>query len=228
MQFAGWIKYSYIDYPGKIATTLFCSGCNLRCPYCHNPDLVDGSAESRFSRDEINAFIDKRRHFIEGVVISGGEPTLQKELEPFIRAVRTEKRLPVKLDTNGLLPDMIARIAPDYLALDVKTLPSLYGPLLRSPYDDSAARLAKSIDAARAMGENAEIRITVAPELVDERIVTELSRLIMGVKRVFLQPMQHAVPLLDPEWGKKQPVPAEKIREYRDILAKCVERCEIR
>ena len=228
MQFAGWIKYSYIDYPGKIATTLFCSGCNLRCPYCHNPDLVDGSAEPRFSCDEINAFIDKRHHFIEGVVISGGEPTLQPGLAPFVRAIRTEKRLPVKLDTNGLLPDMITRIAPDYLALDLKTLPSLYGPLLRSPYDDSAARLAKSIDTARTMGEQAEVRITVAPELIDKRIITELSRLVMGVKRVFLQPMQHDAPLLDPAWGNKAPAPIEKIREYRDILAKSVGRCEIR
>jgi pyruvate formate lyase activating enzyme len=225
---AGWTKYSFIDYPGKVATLLFFSGCNLRCPYCHNPSLVDeGGTVTALSTEQLSLFLDKRDIIIEGAVLTGGEPTLHPRLGPLISSLRSRK-LAVKLDTNGLLPETISTFAPDYLALDVKTLPSLYGSLLKAPFDNVAQRLAASIDIVRSMGDNAEIRITVAPEIINEKIIVEIGRMIMGVKKVFLQPMQQGVPLLNSAWEKKRPIGMDEINRYQQILASSVGVCRIR
>ena len=119
---AGWHKNSFIDFPGTVAAVLFFSGCNLACPYCHNPDIVKAGTSSLVRPDDIADFLEKRKGLIDGVVLSGGEPTLHAclaEAASFIRSLGYR----VKLDTNGLLPDAVAAVKPDYLALDVKTAP---------------------------------------------------------------------------------------------------------
>ncbi|HUI91737.1 MAG TPA: anaerobic ribonucleoside-triphosphate reductase activating protein [Chitinivibrionales bacterium] len=224
---AGWQKSSFIDFPGTVSTVLFFSGCNLRCPYCHNSDIVNAPAEGIISSDDIWKQLEKRKGIVEGVVLSGGEPTLHaclKDLVPEIKGLG----LRVKLDTNGMLPETIAALSPDYLALDVKTAPRLYRELLGSPYNDTEPRLSRSVEIARNMGDNAEIRITAAPGIVDRGTIREIGELVNGMKKVFLQPMMKKKPLLDPAFTEKERISQEEITVYRDILSEYVDGCVIR
>jgi pyruvate-formate lyase-activating enzyme len=119
-------------------------------------------------------------------------------------------------------------VAPDYLALDIKTLPEKYVPLLKSPYADTPERLALSIKIALSMGEMAEIRITAAPGIIDRKVITGLAPMLQGARKVFLQPMQTRVELLDPDMLDKAPITLKELAEYREILLQFVDKCEIR
>lgn len=147
MTFGGLIKSDLVNYPGKIASAVFTCGCNFRCPYCHNPEFViKGSDETYFgetyTEEDILAFLKKRSGFLEGFVISGGEPTLHDGLEPFIRRVK-ELGLAVKLDTNGSRPEvlesLISRGLLDYVAMDIKAPLAKY-PLVGFSDTDSILR----------------------------------------------------------------------------------------
>ena len=225
MTIVGWTKHSFIDFPGTVATVLFFSGCNLACPWCHNPGVVRGLHPAVSPRD-ILAYIDKRHEVIEGVVLTGGEPTAHAGLPAFAGELR-QRKIAIKLDTNGLLPDGIEQCAPDYLALDIKTHPSRYGNL-GCRFHDANLRLSRSIGMVKTMGTSAEVRITVAPGFIDEQVITSLIPLLTGVGRVFFQPLKSNVELLDPAFARKPIVPIEEIRRYKDILSPVVGTCRIR
>jgi pyruvate formate lyase activating enzyme len=221
----GWTRHSFIDFPGTVATVLFFSGCNLACPWCHNPGVVRG-IHPAVSPGDILAYLDKRQGTIEGAVLSGGEPTIHAGLPSFAGELR-QRNVAIKLDTNGLLPGTIEQCAPDYLALDIKTHPSRYGEL-GCRFHDAAQRLSRSIGIVKDRGASAEVRITVAPGFIDKQVITSLVPLLAGVGQVFLQPQRNNVELLDPAFARKPIVPIEEIREYRDILAQVVGKCVIR
>jgi pyruvate formate lyase activating enzyme len=223
----GWHKTSFIDFPGTVATVLFFSGCNLRCPYCHNPHVVNAGAADEIDGNTILEFLQRRAKKIDGVVLTGGEPTLHACLGKAATEIRS-LGYRIKLDTNGLMPEVITTVSPDYLSMDVKTLPRLYKEYCRSPYADSQERLRRSLEIVKTMENNAEVRITCAPGFVTREIARELGALLAGVARVFLQPMQTRVPLLDPAFAEKEPVPAGEIAAFRDILSPHVGKCEIR
>lgn len=223
----GWTKNSFIDYPGTVCTVLFFSGCNLRCPYCHNPQVVLNDGLEAVDHEEVLRFLRKRRGQIEGVVLSGGEPTLHRTIVDLVPLYR-ELGYRVKLDTNGLSPEVIERVAPDYLALDIKTSPRLYAERAGATCDDPVRRLTRAAAIARDMGERAEIRITVAPGFVDAGIIDEIGELIRGACRAVLQPMQQRVPLLDPAYNICTPVPAEEIEGFRRALSSFVGSCTTR
>ena len=103
MIISGLLKTTLLDYPQHVAATIFLGGCNFRCPFCHNSDLLEGT-DGLFSKEEVLTFLKKRAGILEGVCITGGEPTLHRDLEPFIREIRSLGLL-VKLDTNGYRPD---------------------------------------------------------------------------------------------------------------------------
>jgi pyruvate formate lyase activating enzyme len=224
---AGWQKNSFIDFPGTVSTVLFFSGCNLKCPYCHNPDIVNAGPDGSVSSDDIWDFLEKRKGIVEGVVLSGGEPTLHACLADAVPDIKLSG-FRIKLDTNGMLPEKITSLLPDYLALDVKTAPRLYRKLLFSQYADAEQRIARSIGIARDMGDKAEIRITVAPGIVDRSIIGEIGELVNGVKKVFLQPMQKKKDLLDPSIMEREMISAQEISLYKDILSEFVGECKIR
>jgi pyruvate formate lyase activating enzyme len=226
---ATWKRSTFNDYPGKPSVIVFFGGCNLRCPYCHNPHIVvpDYQKIEPFDPVEFMAHLRKRQGKLSGVVLSGGEPTLYPHVAEDLPAVRS-LGYAVKLDTNGMLPGVIESFAPDYLALDVKTSPERYREHLGSPFPDTAQRLERSIDMVRRMGERAEVRITAAPGIIDEAAIRTIASMIAGVKKAFLQRMQNDVPLLDPSFAAR-PLPSmQQVRAYRDILAGFVERCGIR
>ncbi|GLC80863.1 anaerobic ribonucleoside-triphosphate reductase activating protein [Lacrimispora brassicae] len=123
MKICGLQKTTLLDFPGHVAATIFLGGCNFRCPFCHNSGLIGSEAESEFSEEEILSFLSKRKGILEGVCITGGEPTLSEDLESFIQKIRGLGYL-IKLDTNGYRPEVLKRLALngllDYVAMDIK------------------------------------------------------------------------------------------------------------
>ena len=222
---SGWLKNSFIDYPGTVATVLFFRGCNLRCPYCHNGPLVRKELpEIPFS--DVLDFLLKRKGILEGVVLSGGEPTIHATLPLVVREVR-KLGYRVKIDSNGLNPDMIETCAPDYLSLDIKTIPERYTALGCST-SEYKSHLQQSLQLVRAMGARAEVRITVAPGFVDEEVIIQLRELLAGISQVFLQPYRNTTDLLDRSFAFCEPLPEREIQHYRDLLALSVGTCSIR
>jgi pyruvate formate lyase activating enzyme len=161
-------KTSLVDFPGKVASVFFFSGCNLRCPWCHNPELVTGGAEGLVDPDTALAHIRKRRSVLGGVVLSGGEPCLHAELPEIIAEIR-KLSLPVKLDTNGMVPDMLEKLldsaetSPDFIALDLKIAPSRYAEIAVTPGQTPGENLIKSAAIIRRSGIAHEYRSLALP-----------------------------------------------------------------
>jgi len=191
-----------IDYPGKIAATLFTVGCNFRCPFCHNPELVDSDRLApTLDEDEVLDRLRERVGFIDGVVISGGEPTIQSSFPSFVERVKRLGLL-VKLDTNGSHPDVLGQLlaahAIDYVAMDVKAPPDDYEHLTGGFCDLDA--IERAIDLIVERAPDYEFRTTVAPPLGREDVLRIADRL-SGARRYVLQAFR--VPekgLVDPAW----------------------------
>ena len=222
---SGWTKTSFIDYPGCPATLLFLSGCNLRCPYCHNPGIVNGEYDV-IPFEAIEDHIIKRKNVIEAAVISGGEPTLHLGLADLCDKIKS-RGLKVKIDTNGLEPDVLTTCNPDYLALDIKTALDKYRKL-NSSYDNNRERLSKSIDIVKSMGENAEIRITAAPGIVDQGDIESLCIDLRGVSKVFIQQFNPDQPMLDPAYTLIKPYGIDELESMRDTFLEAGIECAVR
>ena len=136
MKIAGLQKMTLLDYPGKVACTVFLSGCNYRCPFCHNSGLLEGAPEDVISQAELLSFLEKRVGLLDAVCVTGGEPTLQSDLPQLLKAIRALGYL-VKLDTNGSNPRMLQALLEeglvDYVAMDVKNCPGRYGETVGIP-----------------------------------------------------------------------------------------------
>ncbi|MBN2004722.1 MAG: anaerobic ribonucleoside-triphosphate reductase activating protein [Anaerolineae bacterium] len=184
MRINGWARTSLIDFPQHIAAMLFAGGCNFRCPMCHNTDLVLHPADLPVvATGEILAFLSARIGKLTGVVLSGGEPTLQPDLADFARAVRA-LGYAVKLDTNGYLPDALAALLDagllDYVAMDLKAPPEKYALLSGLPSIDMA-RVAQSVALLAASDIPHEFRTTIVPGLLAAGDIVDLSRWLAGV-----------------------------------------------
>ena len=209
MQIKGLSKTSAIDFPGKLASVLFTGGCNFRCPFCQNPQLVLTPGElADFRSAELLASLAGRRGFTDGVVISGGEPTLQPDLSDFLRQLR-ELGLAIKLDTNGYRPQVLAQLLADglvdFVAMDVKSIAARYPQAAGIPLD--YARIAESLHLLSASGVAYELRTTVVPGLVQPDDADELAQTLRGVTRYVLQQFRPAE-TLDPAWRQIAPYPA--------------------
>ena len=183
MHVKGWVRTSLIDYPDHIATVLFTGGCNFRCPMCHNADLVlRPETLPDVPEAEILAYLDKRAGLITGVVITGGEPTLQNDLATFLGRIR-QRGYAVKLDTNGYRPDVLRALLQqqlvDYVALDVKAPPGKYATLAGLPGIE-LAHIERSLNILRD-GELAgnfayEVRTTVVPHWLTTDAIAALAQ----------------------------------------------------
>ncbi|HIX99276.1 MAG TPA: anaerobic ribonucleoside-triphosphate reductase activating protein [Candidatus Dorea intestinigallinarum] len=189
MVICGIQKLTLLDYPGKVACTIFTGGCNFRCPFCHNRDLVTGEAEKTVAGEEIFRFLKKRQGILEGVCISGGEPLLQPDLEEFIREVRSLGYC-VKLDTNGSLPDRLEYLAGqgllDYVAMDLKNSPEHYGRTAGAPLCD-VERIDRSIRLLMGGDIPYEFRTTVVREFHQRADFEAMGKWIEGADQYFLQ-----------------------------------------
>lgn len=200
MKVFGLQKLTLLDYPEKVACTVFTGGCNLRCPFCHNASLVVNVPGSEaVSESDFFAFLAKRRGTLDGVCISGGEPLLQPELADFSQRIKTLGYL-VKLDTNGCFPKQLKTLVTqglvDYVAMDVKSSPMHYSKATGiTDFDFSNVR--ESIDFLLTDHVDYEFRTTVVRGLHDKAVLRETAQLIHGAKRYFLQKFVDSGNLID-------------------------------
>ena len=191
MRIGGLQKLTLLDYPGKVACTVFLSGCNLRCPYCHNPGLVlpEQIEGSEIPEAEVLSFLERRKGKLDGVCITGGEPTLQPELPEFLEKLR-RLGYAVKLDTNGTNPAMLKALLQervlDYVAMDIKNSPSRYAETCGGI--DCLSRVRESAALLMDGTVDYEFRTTVCAPLPTPRDMEELGRWLKGARRYFLQP----------------------------------------
>ena len=191
MHIGGMQKLTLLDYPGKVACTVFLSGCNLRCPYCHNPGLVlpDQINAPGIPEAEVFAFLEQRKGKLDGICITGGEPTLQPELPGFLEKLR-ELGYAIKLDTNGTYPGMLKGLLRDgildYVAMDIKNSPQRYAETCGGA--DVLSRVRESADLLLDSSIEYEFRTTVCKPLHTEKEMEEIGRWLRGAKRYFLQP----------------------------------------
>jgi len=229
MSIKGFQGTSLLDYPGRIASLVFWGGCNLTCPFCHNPALV--LAPESWPDLDAAALLDdlaSRAPFIDGVVVSGGEPTLDPALADWLAGVK-RLGLAVKLDTNGLRPDVLADLLErglvDALAIDLKTAPHRYAELHPGPVDSDA--LLETIRLVLAAQVAVEFRTTCVPGFVAALDIELLGRLIRGAPRWALQ-QYHPEPALDPAWREVAPYPAASIDELAAIARQYVKDVVVR
>ncbi len=230
MEIKGFIETSLIDWDGKIASVIFLPGCNFRCPFCHNSQLVQKPDElATVEWESVVAQLSRHRGWIDGVVVTGGEPTIHPELPSLLRAVK-EMGLATKLDTNGYLPEVLRHLIDgrlvDYVAMDIKAAP-----------DERYSRAAgvkvnlKLIEASVALlmasGVDYEFRTTVVPLFMKKSDVREIGKAVKGARKWALQqfkPLHSAQDQLQRIW----PYADEILLAMRDEGAQWVECCEVR
>ena len=195
MDLRGFAKFSLVDYPGKISSIVFAGGCNLRCPFCHNPCLVlDPTSQPRVTEREFFKFLDSRKGLLEGVVISGGEPTLQKDLPEFVSGIKSRGFL-VKLDTNGTRPEVLEPLLAAHMlndiGIDYKVPAARYSEVAADPKQGPkfAENVARSILLAFQYGITPDIRTTVHRDMLELEDLAQMhDELVdLGVKRWYLQ-----------------------------------------
>lgn len=228
MNIQGIQKLTLLDYPGKMACVLFTAGCNLRCPFCHNSRLVvNPEKESEYSEEDILSFLKKRQGILDGVVITGGEPLLQKDISDFIIKIR-ELGYSVKLDTNGTFPEKLRELIDkglvDYVAMDIKNSPELYAETVGvSGFDIS--KIQESISVLLEGRVDYEFRTTVVREFHSVFGMDNVGKLIKGAKRHFLQAFVDSGEILC--FGLSG-VPKDEMEAMQKIMLNYVESCEIR
>jgi pyruvate formate lyase activating enzyme len=212
MTIGGLQKTTLIDYPGKVACTVFLVGCNFRCPFCYAIDLVLPERiekTTKISEKEFFSFLSERKGLLEGVVICGGEPTLNANLVEFITEIKALGFL-VKLDTNGsnpvMLRELIAGGLIDYVAMDIKTCKEKYTSAVGVDVDIS--KIQESIDMLKEGKVDYEFRTTVVPDFHSKEDIVALAKWIGPAKRYYLQNFMQAN-TIDPSFSNKKPYPKE-------------------
>ena len=196
MKITGLQKMTLLDFPGRIACTVFLQGCNFRCPFCHNSDLLDGEGAQQISVEELLAFLKKRKGMLDGVCITGGEPTVQRDLPELLAQIKA-LGYPVKLDTNGSNPAMLKALVGeglvDYVAMDIKNAPGEYARTAGVP-GMALSKIEESMAFLMEGSLDYEFRTTVVRELHTEENFREMADWILSLssgkpaKRLFLQP----------------------------------------
>jgi pyruvate formate lyase activating enzyme len=221
----GLNKFAGNDFPGIVSAILFYSGCNLRCPYCHNPDIATGKI-SDFNPEEIDVFLQKRKGIIDGIVITGGEPTIHKNLPALTKYIH-DSGYAVKLDTNGLKPEILKECVFDYLALDIKTAPKKYVEYLGAKLSPEKIRehLFDSISYIKKY--NGELRITVAPKIIEDSDFAEIAEFFEDMP-VFLQNFRTRFDILDKDFFVNENSDKNLTMKLKDYLEKSAKIVKIR
>jgi pyruvate formate lyase activating enzyme len=229
MRIGGIQTFSLIDFPGKMAAVLFTQGCTFRCHYCHNPSLVLPSLMTPCHEEsEVLSFLEKRKGKLEGIVISGGEPTLQEDLVSFIEKVRGMGFL-VKLDTSGVNPlvleTLIQKKMVDYVAMDIKAPLEKYPLIVGREVDTKAIQ--KSISLLLTSGVPYEFRTTLVLSLISEEDVIEIAKMISGASLYVLQRFfKNAT--INPLFQNEDFFPEQIAKKYKIHVEPYVKECRIR
>ena len=220
----GLQKMTLLDYPGKIACTVFLGGCNFRCPFCHNSELFMGKPEKLMEDEEFFEFLQSRKGLLDGVCVSGGEPTLYKDLPAFIARIKEMGYL-VKLDTNGSRPEVVKKLVEenlvDYIAMDVKNSPAMYAQTVGLETMDLAP-IEESLRLLIDGNVDYELRTTLVSQLHSTASIQDMGQWLVSIvtgkkpKRLFLQSFVDRDTVLFS--GLSAPEP-ETTKEFQKILA---------
>lgn len=228
MQIHGFQKMTLLDFPGRVACTVFTGGCNLRCPFCHNALLVTKLTDTDIIPTEsVFSYLEKRKGILDGVAITGGEPLLQPDIASFIRKIKN-MGYAVKLDTNGAYPaklrDLVEEGIVDYVAMDVKNCKEKYGETVGIP-NFNVSKIEESIKFLMSGKVDFEFRTTVVKEFHTVEDIEKLSEWINGAPKYYLQNFTDSGNLIGEnlhECGK------ETLEAMREAASKYVEVCETR
>ena len=228
MRICGLTKTTLLDYPGRVACTIFLGGCNYRCPFCHNSKLVLSPGEQEeYRQEDILSFLMKRKGILDGVCITGGEPTLAPELPEFLGRIK-ETGLAVKLDTNGSRPeiirDLVRRGLIDKAAMDIKSCPEHYGRLTGISHPDIDAVM-ESAKLLMECGIDYEFRTTVVKELHSAEDFEKIGAWLAGAEEYYLQEYRDSETVIHPGFS---PCAMEEMTAYQKILSRTIKRVEVR
>ncbi len=227
MTIEGLQKLTLLDYPGRTACTVFLAGCNFRCPFCHNFELVAKPAAPLMTDDELLDYLQKRKGLLDGVAITGGEPLLRKELPELLRKIKT-LGYAIKLDTNGSFPARLKALVEegliDYVAMDVKNTPARYGETVGFLKLDLAA-IEQSIEYLLTDAVDYEFRTTVIEQFHSEEEIETIGQWIKGAKRWFLQRFKPSELVPD---GTLTAPSTQKMEELLKIAQKYIPAAELR
>ena len=227
MQIHGFNKTTLLDYPGIVAATIFTGACNFRCPYCQNADLVlNPSSQPKIPEEDVLAHLKKRKGITEGICITGGEPTLQADLEDFIRKCK-EIGLKVKLDSNGYRPEVVRKLIDekliDYVAMDIKSSLDEYHKVAGVSVDTE--KIKETIDMLISGSIDYEFRTTVVKELHNKENFEKISELIKGAKKYYLQGYEDSERVIQRGFTSYT---KEELESFLPILRNNIELVEIR
>lgn len=225
MKIGGLNKLTTQDFPEHLACIIFTKGCNFNCSYCYNRDLVDNKAET-IDEDYVMAYLYKRRKILDGVVISGGEPTIWDDLIPFIKKVK-EFKLDIKLDTNGYNPAMLKEILDnnlvDYIAMDIKAIPDKYMKVINKKIDFN--KILESIDLIKKSNIKYEFRTTIMKDVHDKKDIIKILKLI-GDSKLYLQNFQYTDVVKDKNiksFSRDELLKLkEELKEYPNVIVRYV------
>ncbi len=231
IEIGGFQKTTLIDYPGRVACTIFLIGCNFRCPFCYSAELVlpeKIKKQPRISEKELFDFLRERQGLLEGIVICGGEPTINKDLPEFIKKIKNLGFL-VKLDTNGSNPEMLKKLIDenlvDYVAMDIKAPKEKYE--MAAGVKINLADIEKSIKILKAGEVDFEFRMTVVPTLHTKEDIIRIAKWISPAKKFSLQNFR-AEKTLNPGFAKIKPYPDEFLESIKKEISPYFETCEVR
>ena len=239
MKIHGLNKLTLLDYPGHMACLIFTGACNYRCPFCHNASLVlNPNSQPAISEEEIFAFLQSRKGILEGVCISGGEPTLQADLPDFIRKIHA-MGFHVKLDTNGSRPGILKALLDegllDYVSMDIKNAPAKYLTTIGIPAEPQTPADNLITDSVRQSAELLiqsgipyEFRTTVVKELHSKEDLLTIGNWLNGAKAYYLQSFRDSETLVGAAPGQFHAYEPEQMRAFRDMLKPYFETVELR
>lgn len=229
MIFGGLERFSVIDYPGKTCAIVFTVGCNFRCPYCHNPEIMAMSENTTtISEKRVLEFLKNRKGKLDAVSITGGEPTLYKDLLDFMRKVK-DMGFAIKLDSNGTHPQVLKEALEyklvDYLAMDIKAPFEKYDDVTIRPTDIS--NIKESIEIIKNSGVDHEFRTTIVKSLLTKDDILQIGKIVEGANRFYLQKFV-STKTNDPTYLNAETYTDEEFEEFCKIIETYVEICKIR
>ncbi len=227
MKIHGLMKMTILDFPGKVACTVFLGGCDMRCPFCHNSELLDPEAPAEMDENDLLAFLRKRQGLLDGVVFTGGEPLLRRDLPDLMRKIR-EMGFLIKLDTNGNHPDRLIEIVEeglvDYVAMDIKNSPEKYGETIGIPGFD-ITKVRKSVGFLLQGKVPYEFRTTIVRQFHDEESMRGIAEWIDGADRYYLQEFVDRETV---KYSGLQACSKEQMETFLEIVKTRVKEAELR
>ncbi|MBW2996450.1 anaerobic ribonucleoside-triphosphate reductase activating protein [Candidatus Woesearchaeota archaeon] len=222
----GWQKTSLIDFSPYTASVVFLAGCSFKCGYCHNPELVlHYSSVPDIDEEEVLDYLEKKKMWIDGVCITGGEPTIHPGLPSFISKLK-KIGMKVNLDTNGTNPSMLKNLGVDYFAMDIKTVLEGYKEV--ACVDVDKRKIEDSINLIRESGKKYEFRTTVIPGIVGKKEIFKIGKWLAGSKKFVIQNFRNTKPVINNKMKEIKPYSKEELEEMKNIASGYFDEVEVR